>query len=824
MEEVENRIKLSRPQIAVKQARTPLILDMAGQGAGKTMNIGIDTFEKIRSCPEAKGFIGANTHEQLTKSTLVKAFASWKFLKGWTQYDKKSNPEGVFVVNRKPPDHFIQFEVLDDYRKTICFQNGALIFTGSLKNYLAHDGKEFAWCHLDETKDTKKEAVTDVILGRLRQRGLWYADRIKGKPIFFDNSITDEEAEENGYVAFNPCYIHTSPSSSGVEWLLDLFHLKSFEEEIRNKLADKFQFFQKEHENVTSIIYQTYWNENNIPPNWIENQKRRMSENEKLLFIEGFPFAKTGSEYFPEFSREKHVLDKRLIPFNFNDTFHVSMDFNVVPYITLIASQVDYIAKFYNEQTGIKKDFLEEGDTGFRQMEVMRIFIQKEFLLSNPDNETDKACERFCEWLQVNEANSDVFGYGDATGNSRIVGLGNLTNFKIIENVISKYFWYEKKVRKANPSNRLRRTFMNRLFGGAYPEIEIYISDECEQTIRDFEFLKQAPDGGKFKEREKDKATGQDYEKIGHCFVGETLITTNEGQKRIDQIKIGDFVLTRKGFKKVKNVFNNGIREVAEYEIKGRKLVCTDEHKVFTKNRGFVQSSQLTHSDKFVIFDEKESKWQNLQQKKAFFKLLTDLISVFIRPESISKVGAKSMESRRRQPHTDTFGKRILAKFQKVFTFTTKTKTSQIIQSKILRLLTRNNIRNFTTIKNEPTNYDAILNNSHVQKRLNGTNQKKVVNGTSSIQDERFLVTSENLFVRIVKMILKQISKRRNIVPQNAKSNLIIGRKRRYEQVFDIEVEEEHEYFANGVLVHNCSDAVEYFICELCFQYLKEIN
>lgn len=513
----EKKLKLSKPQIAVKRARSALVLDMAGQGGGKTMNIGVDTFEKIRSCPKAKGFIGANTHEQLTKSTLVRAFGIWKMLGGWTQYDSKTNPSGIYVVNKKPPSHFVQFETLDDYRKTISFQNGTMIFTGSLKNYLAHDGKEFAWCHLDETKDTKKEALTDVIFGRLRQFGLWYFQDEVGQPFYFNDQITSQEAVEMGLVAINPCYIHTSPSSAGVEWLLEMFYLKPYEREIREALADKFQFFQMQHENVTAIIYQSYWNENNLPPNFLDNQKKRMSSNEVLLFIDGFPFARNGSEYFPEFNRANHVIPARNVPFNFNDTFLMSMDFNVVPYVTLIGSQIRYVTKFFNEKTGQKKVFLEEGDEGFEPLEVMQIFIQKEFLKSNPENETDKACEAFCEWLELNDANCDVFGYGDATGNARIVGLGTLTNFKIIERTVSKYFYYEKKVRKSNPSNRLRRTFMNRLFKGtSYPEIEIYISDECVEVIRDFEFLKQSVDGGKFKEKEKDKSTGEMFEKIGH--------------------------------------------------------------------------------------------------------------------------------------------------------------------------------------------------------------------------------------------------------------------------------------------------------------------
>lgn len=513
----EFRLRMSRPQIAVKRARTPLILDMAGQGGGKTMNIGVDTYEKICECPKAKGFIGANTHEQLTKTTLVKAFSVWKMLAGWTQYDVKNNPEGIYTVNRKPPPHFIQFEVLDDYRKTICFQNGAMIFTGSLKNYLVHDGKEFAWCHLDETKDTKKEAVTDVILGRLRQYGLWYDNTKPSKPMLFDDSISFEDAEEKGYVAWNPCYIHTSPSSTGVEWLLDLFHLKTYETKIRTALANRFTFFNKIHDNVTAVIYQSYWNEKNLPPNFLENQKKRMSSNEQLLFIDGFPFAKTGSEYYSDFMRSRTVLPKRIIPFDFDNTFCISLDFNAVPYMSLIVAQLRYVTKFVNDQNE-KKDFLEEGDTGFSPIEVVQVFIQKEFIGWQKDNnnDTDKVAEMFCDWLVLNEANSDVFGYGDATGNSRFAGIGSLTNFKIVRNVIEKYFYYEQKARKVNPPNRLRRAFVNRILKGGYPEIELYISDECEQLIRDMEFTKQGVDGGKFKELEKDKVTGQSYQKIGH--------------------------------------------------------------------------------------------------------------------------------------------------------------------------------------------------------------------------------------------------------------------------------------------------------------------
>ena len=33
-----------------------------------------------------------------------------------------------------------------------------------------------------------------------------------------------------------------------------------------------------------------------------------------------------------------------------------------------------------------------------------------------------------------------------------------------------------------------------------------------------------------------------------------------------------------------------------------------------------------------------------------------------------------------------------------------------------------------------------------------------------------------------------------------------------YCEVYDLTIEGEHEYFANGVLVHNCIDAVRYYV------------
>ena len=118
---------LSPPQAAVYFARSPLVLDMAGQGAGKTENIGVQTAELILNFPKAMGFIGANTYGQLAQTTIKKSTDAWLKYYGWDEYDRKENPAGFYVVDKKPPAHFKKFTRLKSYTNTISFKNGAFV-------------------------------------------------------------------------------------------------------------------------------------------------------------------------------------------------------------------------------------------------------------------------------------------------------------------------------------------------------------------------------------------------------------------------------------------------------------------------------------------------------------------------------------------------------------------------------------------------------------------------------------------------------------------------------------------------------------------------
>ena len=82
------------------------------------------------------------------------------------------------------------------------------------------------------------------------------------------------------------------------------------------------------------------------------------------------------------------------------------------------------------------------------------------------------------------------------------------------------------------------------------------------------------------------------------CFIGNTNITTINGLKKIKDIKVGDMVLTRNGYKKVLIKHNNGLKLVNKYRLQldthnDIVVICTPDHKIKT-NKGWIPISKLT--------------------------------------------------------------------------------------------------------------------------------------------------------------------------------------------------------------------------------------
>lgn len=194
-----------------------------------------------------------------------------------------------------------------------------------------------------------------------------------------------------------------------------------------------------------------------------------------------------GSEFYSSFNSGLHVKD---ITYDSNLPVHLSFDFNVVPYMTMLCCQI-----VVNEQGTTFKFF-------------------KEYCLPNPNNSSRAAAEHFVR--DFGKYKPVVFYYGDASGKNRIAGQGNKRNFDDIDSVLINFLHSRSDmVLSKNPNQLKARDFINLIFAGYWKDIKIEVDTNCSELIKDFENVRLGIEG-KVKEKVNDKKLGITYEKYGH--------------------------------------------------------------------------------------------------------------------------------------------------------------------------------------------------------------------------------------------------------------------------------------------------------------------
>ncbi len=135
------------------------VLFVAGVASGKTVGGTLWVLLNLTEQPEAKGFIGAQSYQQLNRVSLPALFSLL-------------DQAGIrYIFNKKPPDDWGQSR-FPEHDGIISVQmpgvdRPAQIQTGTMENYAAHRGIDFGWCWLDESREMVVEAF-DVMLSRLR--------------------------------------------------------------------------------------------------------------------------------------------------------------------------------------------------------------------------------------------------------------------------------------------------------------------------------------------------------------------------------------------------------------------------------------------------------------------------------------------------------------------------------------------------------------------------------------------------------------------------------------------------------------------------------
>jgi hypothetical protein len=814
--QVEIEQEFSEPQLAIFNSIATINLFLAGVGSGKTHLDGLISKQLISSFPEARGGIFANTYDQLNTSTLFRIREYWAST-GMTEWSKE-NPNGVYVSGKEPPAAWTKCKRnFDRFTNIISFCNGALIFTGSLDNAVMHSGKEMAWSILDETKDSREEDVKEIILSRLRQPGMYLVDGV------IKNSGTQAQQ-------WNPLYISTSPAK--VPWIAEWFELESYIDEISAQIYSDKTFFQKAFKDKFVTISSTYHNVHNVGENYIKKLLSENTEEKGKALVYANPFVTTGGEFYSSFNRLKHVSP---VKYNPEIPIHISFDQNSVPY----------------NSAGISQIVRDGNNWQWR-------FID-EIALVNPHNSTEEVCDEFMRRYPKHKAG--LYYYGDASGHNRTVMNKDFKHhYQVIEAKLRNYLvnGSDRSLFK-NPSCPMRRDFINRIFEDKLP-IRVVIDDSCHHLIGDLMYCKQGLDGGKDKHIVTDKDTGEKYQKYGHfgdCFTGNTKVITTKGGKDFSKLVIGERVLTRNGYKKITAFYEKGLRTVNKYKIGNRIIECTAEHKIFA-NGEFIMVSSLINKNINTIFARKRT-WKG----RLFLWMGINSIDTRMQrnhqTETITKDGLKRMEFGEKQAFIFTFGKRLMERFRRDLWFIMTMANLKITRLEIISLSVVRNIYKSITNgirRSLKTKTQKDLSKRQSPKQLNGISLRPVRSGIEKTLINLYTQTNilksvldaernsnqtyeknqngvqENASLNIKQEKTEQkenIKKKEYAKPVGEFSRLINGiqinsvhvpvsriGKSKKTYVYDITVEQDHEFFANGVLVHNC---FEYMAVELFKNY-----
>lgn len=220
-------------------------------------------------------------------------------------------------------------------------------------------------------------------------------------------------------------------------------------------------------------------------------------------------YNRKGNEYYHSFKKSLHT---KSINKDLAKPDHLSLDFNVHPYMTLVVCNI--------EET--------ESEINFN-------FI-KEYCYKEPINSTKRVVEGYLNDYIGNIR--DVFYYGDAQGTRKIEGFGSdITRFDDVRSVLRRYVTdYSDRTTRSNPPVLKRRELINKIFSGnaffGRKKVSIFFDSSMTETIKDFSMCKVGLDG-KDKTKVKDPNTGVSYEQYGHtsdaveylvCKVLEKLI------------------------------------------------------------------------------------------------------------------------------------------------------------------------------------------------------------------------------------------------------------------------------------------------------------
>ena len=206
---------------------------------------------------------------------------------------------------------------------------------------------------------------------------------------------------------------------------------------------------------------------------------------------------RTGAEFFPSFNRGV-VCGK--FKYNPELPIHISMDSNVLPYVTATFFQKEY-----------KPD------------DVQQVTQIDELPIESPNNSARKAAKVIAGRLREYGYADKVYLHGDASGKAaNTIDEHNRSFFDlVIDELEHEGFDVEDCIGNKNPSVATTGEFINAVWDGRVPGVAIRIDNDCTTSIDDYQAVQKDENGAIAKQKVTNPVTKQKYEAQGH--VSDTL-------------------------------------------------------------------------------------------------------------------------------------------------------------------------------------------------------------------------------------------------------------------------------------------------------------
>lgn len=201
---------------------------------------------------------------------------------------------------------------------------------------------------------------------------------------------------------------------------------------------------------------------------------------------------RTGAEFFPSFS---HGVVCGRFKYNPELPIHISMDSNVLPYVTATFFQKEY-----------KPD------------DVQQVTQIDELPIESPNNSARKAAKVIAKRLKEYGYSDKVYLHGDASGKAaNTIDSENRSFFDlVIDELECEGFDVVDNIGKRNPSVATTGEFINAVWDGRVPGVSIRIDDDCTVSIDDYQAVQKDENGAIAKQKVTNPVTKQKYEAHGH--------------------------------------------------------------------------------------------------------------------------------------------------------------------------------------------------------------------------------------------------------------------------------------------------------------------